>query len=77
MWYSVWWCSQQLRGRLNNHRNSLKKLTNLYLYRSDGHSVDDISIEEITSSDRVSATSKRLEREDYGVGNFVLTIRMG
>ena len=54
--------SQQLRGRLNNHRNSLKKLTNLYLYRSDGHSVDDISI---TSSDRVSATSNRLEREDY------------
>ena len=56
---------------MNNHRNSLKKLTNLYLYHhfsSDGHSVDDISIipiEEITSSDRVSATSKRLEREDY------------
>ena len=63
--------SQKLRSRFSNHRNRLKKLTNLYLYHhfsSDGHSVDDMSImpiEELTSSDRVSATSQRLEREDY------------
>ena len=63
--------SQKLRSRFNNHRNRLKKLTNLYLYHhfsSDGHSVDDMSImpiEELTSNDRVSATSQRLEREDY------------
>ena len=61
--------SQKLRSRFSNHRNRLKKLTNLYLYHhfsSDGHSVDDMSImpiEELTSS--VSATSQRLEREDY------------
>jgi hypothetical protein len=46
-------------------------LTNLYLYNhfsSDGHSEDDISImpiEEITASDRVSLTSRRLERDGY------------
>ena len=63
--------SQKLRSRLNNHRNSLKKLNNLYLYHhfsSDGHSVDDISfmpIEELTSTDRASGASQRLEREDY------------
>ena len=63
--------SQKLRSRFSNHRNRLKKLTNLYLYHhfsSDGHSVDDMSImpiEELPSSDRVSATSQRLEREDY------------
>ena len=63
--------SQKLRSRFSNHWNRLKKLTNLYLYHhfsSDGHSVDDMSImpiEELTSSDRVSATSQRLEREDY------------
>ena len=56
--------SQKLRSRFNNHRNRLKKLTNLYLYHhfsSDGHSVDDMSIfpiEELTSSDRVSAVAK-------------------
>ena len=63
--------SQKLRSRLNNQRNRLKKLNNLYLYHhfsSDGHSVDDISImpiEELTSTDRASAASQRLEREDY------------
>ena len=67
--------SQKLRSRFNNHRNRLKKLTNLYLYHhfsSDGHSVDDMSImpiEELTSNDRVSATSQRLER-DYWCGEL-------
>ena len=47
--------SQKLRSRMNNHRNRLTTLTNLYLYHyftSDGHSEDDISImpiEEITT----------------------------
>ena len=60
--------SQKLR---NNHRSSLKRLTNLYLYHhfsSDGHSEDDICImpiEEITPGDRANVTSIRLEREDY------------
>ena len=63
--------SQKLRSRFNNYRNRLKKLTNLYLYHhfsSGGHSVEDMSImpiEELPSNDRVSATSQRLEREDY------------
>jgi hypothetical protein len=54
--------SQKLRNRLNNHRSSLKRLTNLYLYHhfsSDGHSGDDICImpiEEIPSSDRANVT---------------------
>ena len=61
---------QRLSCRMNNHRNRLTTLTNLYLYHhftSHGHSEDDISImpiEEITS-DRVSASAKRMEREDY------------
>ena len=56
---------------MNNHRNRLSKLTNLYLYNhfsSDGHSVDDISImpiEGIIANDRASINSIRLEREDY------------
>ena len=63
--------SQKLRNRLNNHRSSLKRLPNLYLYHhfsSDGHTVDDISImpiEEIEHSDGANVTSLRLEREDY------------
>ena len=63
--------SQKLRNRLNNHRSSLKRLTNLYLYHhfsSDGHSEDDICImpiEKITPGDRASVTSIQLEREDY------------
>ena len=57
--------------RLKNHRNRLTTFTNLYLYHHftlDGHSEDDVSImpiEEITTSDRVSASAKWLEREDY------------
>ena len=64
---------QTLRKRLNNHRNRLRNLTNLYLYHHfnlDGHSEEDIAImliEEITTSDKdtCSLSSKRLEREDY------------
>ena len=61
---------QKLRNRLNNHRSSLKRPTNLYLYHfsSDGHSEDDICIipiEEITPGDSANVTSVRLEREDY------------
>ena len=47
---------QTLRKTLNNHRNRLKQLSNLYVYQhftSDGHSENDISImpiEEVTSS---------------------------
>ena len=61
---------QTLRKRLNNHRNRLKNMTNLYLYHhfnSDGHSEEDISImpiEEITTSDK-DVNAIRLEREDY------------
>ena len=63
--------SQKLRNRLNNHRSSLKRLPNLYLYHhfsSDGHTVDDISImpiEEIEHSDEANVASLCLEREDY------------
>ena len=64
---------QTLRKRLNNHRNRLRNMTNLYLYHhfnSDGHSEEDIAImpiEEITASDKdtCSLSAKRLEREDY------------
>ena len=58
--------SQKLRNRLNNHRSSLKRLTNLYLYHhfsSDGHTEDDISImpiEKITFSVRVAPRKRRL-----------------
>ena len=47
---------QKLRNRLNNHRNSLRRLPNPYLYHhfsSDGHTEGDISImpiEEVTPS---------------------------
>ena len=63
--------SQKLKNRLNNHRSSLKRQPNLYLYHhfsSPGPSVDDISImpiEEIIPCDRANITSLRLEREDY------------
>ena len=58
---------QTLRKRLNNHRNRLKYMTNLYLYHhfnSDGHSEKDISIKPIEKiiSD---SSAYRLEREDY------------
>ena len=62
--------SQKLRNRMNNHRNRLRNLTNLYLYQhfnSDGHSEGDLSImpiEEITASDK-GTCANRLEREDY------------
>ena len=62
--------SQKLRNGMNNHRNRLRNLTNLYLYQhfnSDGHSEEDLSImpiEEITTSDK-GTCAKRLEREDY------------
>ena len=62
--------SQKLRNRMNNHRNRLRNLTNLYLYQhfnSHGHSEEDLSImpiEEITTSDK-GTCAKRLEREDY------------
>ena len=61
----------QLLKLAHNHRSSLKRLTNLYLYRyfsSDGHTEDDISImpiEEITFSVRANVTALRLGREDY------------
>ena len=61
---------QKLRSRINNHRNRLRKMTNLYLYNhfySDGHTEDDINImpiEKITS-DGAASSSRRLEREDY------------
>ena len=38
---------QKLRNRLNNHRNRLRQLSNLYLYQhfnSDGHSEEDILV---------------------------------
>ena len=65
---------QKLRSRVNNHRNRLRQLSNLYLYQhfnSDGHSEEDISImpiEEVTctsGSTGVSLSAKRLEREGY------------
>ena len=61
---------QKLRSRVNNHRNRLRQLSNLYLYQhfnSDGHSEEDISImpiEEVTctsGSTGVSLSAKRLE----------------
>ena len=63
--------SQKLRNRLNNHRSSLKRLPNLYLYHhfsSDGHTEDDISImpiEEIPCTVNTNITTLRLQREDY------------
>ena len=54
--------SQKLRNRLNNHRSSLKRLTNLYIHHhftSDGHSEDDICImpiEAITPGYRTNVT---------------------
>ena len=64
---------QSLRKRLNNHRNRLKKLSCQYLYQhfnSDGHTEDDINIVpieevELTPTDKISLSAKRLEREDF------------
>ena len=64
--------SHKLRSRFNNHRNRLKSMANLYLYNhfsSDGHTEDDICIMPIEkivdTGNKVSSTSKRLEREVY------------
>ena len=67
--------SQRLRCRMNNHRNRLTTLTNLYLYHhftSDGYSEDDITTEEITTSNWVSASAKWLEREHYWCRDSIL-----
>ena len=61
--------SQTLCCRLNNHRNRLKQLCDLYLYNhfnSDGHSLEYVSImpiEEVimTTEDKVNIASKREE----------------
>ena len=62
-----------LRKRLNNHRNRLKQLCGLHLYHhfnSNGHTIDDLNImpiEELTltPTDKISLSSKRLEREAF------------
>ena len=67
--------SQTLRCRLNNHRNRLKQLCDLYLYNyfsSDGHSLADVSImpiEEVlvTADDNTNIASKLLEREEFSL----------
>ena len=55
-------------------------MANLYLYNhfsSDGHTEDDICIMSIDDTgNKVSSTSKRLEREIIGAGNYVRSIRM-
>ena len=74
--------SQKLRNRINNHRNRLRNLTNLYLYhhfKSDGHSEEDLSImpiEEITTSDKGTG-AERLEREDYWCRELYTFYRYG
>ena len=58
---------------LNNHRNRLKKLSCQYLYQhfnSDGHTENDINIVpieevELTPTDKISLSAKRLEREYF------------
>ena len=58
---------------MNNHRNRLKQMCDLYLYNhfnSDGHCIDDMyimPIEEVvlTSNDKVSISSKLLTREEF------------
>ena len=65
--------SQMLRNRLNNHRNRIKQLYNLFLYNhfnSDGHKLEDIAImpiEEVVleHGDNISVASKLLLREEY------------
>ena len=59
--------SQMLRCRVNNHRNRLKQVCDLYLYNhfnSDGHSIADLQIMPIEgvslmASDNVTLASKR------------------
>ena len=57
----------------DNHRNRLKKLSCQHLYQhfnSDGHTEDDINIVpieeiELTPTDKISLSAKRLEREEF------------
>ena len=65
--------SQTLRSRLNNHRNRLKQLCNLYLYNhfnSNNHTADDIRIMPIEEvcldpEDNITLASKLLKKEDF------------
>ena len=58
---------------MNNHRNRLKELSELYLYQhfsSDGHTLDDLlimPIEEIQvlEGECITLAAKRLQREEY------------
>ena len=65
--------SQALRSRMNNHRQRLNQMCDLFLYQhfcSSGHSEDDITImpiEEVSleEGECLSLASKRLQREEY------------
>ena len=65
--------SQALRSRMNNHRQRLNKMCDLFLYQhfcSNDHSEDDIAImpiEEVSleEGECLSLASKRLQREEY------------
>ena len=65
--------SQALRSRMNNHRQKLNQMCNLFLYQhfcSNNHSEDDIAImpiEEVSleEGECLSLASKRLQREEY------------
>ena len=67
--------SQTIRSRLNNHRNRIKQLCNLYLcnhFNSNGHSIKDLRIMPIEEvqllpNDNITLASKLLEREDYWI----------
>ena len=64
---------QELRRRMNNHRNRIKSLQPQPLYKhfnSDGHSLDDLTIQPIEEvvlepGENMSIHSKRLVREDF------------
>ena len=64
---------QELRRRMNNHRNRIKNLQPQPLYKhfnSDGHSLDDLTIQPIEEvvlepGENMSIHSKRLAREDF------------
>ena len=65
--------SQTQRSRMNNYRNRLKQLANIYIYNhfnSDGHYLDDISIMPIEAvlhspGDTTTIGSKLLSREEF------------
>ena len=67
--------AQTLRSRLNNHRNRIKQLVDLYLYNhfsSDGHSINDLCIMPIEEvmlevNDKLSLASKLLTREEFWI----------